>query len=184
MRNAASVSQLLHDSALPRGARMMRVVSMRVGALMTISKPAENARLSGVSSGSSPTLDSARAQECDSERRVAIDHNLRFISCLAHLAKVRSPHRARAVGSAAQTLSNALTRAVMQWRPGAATGVLRMSPIDLDVTRNVRAYMASCLGSGEFNLDRVQSGLARCDVVFAQGSAHACAPSATAIRPR
>lgn len=35
----------------------------------------------------------------------------------------------------------------------------RMSPIDLDVARNVRAYMASCLGSGEFSLDRVQSGL-------------------------
>jgi predicted metal-dependent enzyme (double-stranded beta helix superfamily) len=34
-----------------------------------------------------------------------------------------------------------------------------MSPIDLDVTRNVRAYMASCQRSGEFNLDRVQSGL-------------------------
>ena len=34
-----------------------------------------------------------------------------------------------------------------------------MSAIDLDVTRNVRAYMASCVGSGEFNLDRVQRGL-------------------------
>lgn len=34
-----------------------------------------------------------------------------------------------------------------------------MAPIDLDVTRNVRAYMTSCLVSGEFNLDRVQQGL-------------------------
>jgi len=34
-----------------------------------------------------------------------------------------------------------------------------MLPIDLDVTRNVRAYMASCLSSGEFDLDRVQRGL-------------------------
>lgn len=52
-----------------------------------------------------------------------------------------------------------LTRAVVQCAPGAKTGVQRMSPIELDVTRNVRAYMASCLGSGEFNLDRVQRGL-------------------------
>ncbi len=34
-----------------------------------------------------------------------------------------------------------------------------MTPIDLDVTRNVRAYMASCLRSERFDLDRVQSGL-------------------------
>ena len=34
-----------------------------------------------------------------------------------------------------------------------------MSSIDLDVTRNVRAYMASRIGSGDFNLERVQSGL-------------------------
>jgi predicted metal-dependent enzyme (double-stranded beta helix superfamily) len=34
-----------------------------------------------------------------------------------------------------------------------------MSSIDLDVTCNVRTYMASCLDSGEFNLDRVQAGL-------------------------
>jgi len=34
MRNAASVSQLLHESSLPRGARIVRVVSMRVGAFM------------------------------------------------------------------------------------------------------------------------------------------------------
>ena len=33
-------------------------------------------------------------------------------------------------------------------------------PIDLDVTRNVRAYMASCIDTGEFNLDRVQRGVA------------------------
>ena len=47
----------------------------------------------------------------------------------------------------------------MQCRPGEHFGVQRMSPIDLDVTRNVRAYMASCLDHGEFNLDRVQRGL-------------------------
>ena len=34
-----------------------------------------------------------------------------------------------------------------------------MSPIDLDVTRNVRAYMTSRIGSGDLNLERVQSGL-------------------------
>ncbi|HVT31273.1 MAG TPA: cysteine dioxygenase family protein [Rhodanobacteraceae bacterium] len=34
-----------------------------------------------------------------------------------------------------------------------------MTPIDLDVTRSVRAYMMSCLESGDFNLDRVQQGL-------------------------
>ena len=34
-----------------------------------------------------------------------------------------------------------------------------MTPIDLDVTRNVRAYMASCVGSGDFTLNRVQSRL-------------------------
>jgi hypothetical protein len=34
-----------------------------------------------------------------------------------------------------------------------------MSPIELDVTHNVRAYMASCLKSGDFSLGRVQSGL-------------------------
>ncbi len=34
-----------------------------------------------------------------------------------------------------------------------------MSPIDLDVTRNVRAYLTSRIGSGDFNLERVQSGL-------------------------
>ncbi len=36
---------------------------------------------------------------------------------------------------------------------------VRMSPIELDVTQNVRAYMASCLKSGDFSLGRVQSGL-------------------------
>ena len=35
----------------------------------------------------------------------------------------------------------------------------RMLQIDLDVTRNVRAYMASCVTSGDLNLDRVQRGL-------------------------
>ena len=35
----------------------------------------------------------------------------------------------------------------------------RMSPIDLDVTRNVRAYMASCLAVAQFDLDHVQRGL-------------------------
>jgi predicted metal-dependent enzyme (double-stranded beta helix superfamily) len=34
-----------------------------------------------------------------------------------------------------------------------------MTPIDLDVTRSVRAYMTSCLESGAFDLDRVQRGL-------------------------
>jgi hypothetical protein len=34
MRNGASVSQLLQLSSVPRGARMVRVVSMRVGAFM------------------------------------------------------------------------------------------------------------------------------------------------------
>jgi predicted metal-dependent enzyme (double-stranded beta helix superfamily) len=34
-----------------------------------------------------------------------------------------------------------------------------MLPIDLDVTRNVRAYMASCVAAGELDLGRVQSGL-------------------------
>lgn len=34
-----------------------------------------------------------------------------------------------------------------------------MLPIDLDVTRSVRAYMASQLGSGEFELDRLHRGL-------------------------
>jgi len=34
-----------------------------------------------------------------------------------------------------------------------------MSPIELDVTRNVRAYMKTCVARGDFNLDRVQSGL-------------------------
>jgi hypothetical protein len=34
MRNGASLSQLLQLSSLPRGARMVRVVSMRVGAVM------------------------------------------------------------------------------------------------------------------------------------------------------
>ena len=34
-----------------------------------------------------------------------------------------------------------------------------MTPIELDVTQNVRAYMASCLESTDFNLGRVQSGL-------------------------
>ena len=34
-----------------------------------------------------------------------------------------------------------------------------MTPIDLDVTRSVRAYMTSRLESGDFNLERVQQGL-------------------------
>jgi hypothetical protein len=34
MRNVASVNQLLHESSVPRGARMVRVLSMRVGAFM------------------------------------------------------------------------------------------------------------------------------------------------------
>ena len=35
-----------------------------------------------------------------------------------------------------------------------------MGPIELDVTNNVRAFMASCIGSGEtFDLERVQRGL-------------------------
>jgi predicted metal-dependent enzyme (double-stranded beta helix superfamily) len=34
-----------------------------------------------------------------------------------------------------------------------------MVPIGLDVTSNVRAFMASCIGSGDFNLERVQRGL-------------------------
>ncbi len=34
MRNGASLSQLLQVSSVPRGARMVRVVSMRVGAVM------------------------------------------------------------------------------------------------------------------------------------------------------
>ena len=36
MRNAASVSQLLHDRSVPRGARIVRVVSMRVGAFIAL----------------------------------------------------------------------------------------------------------------------------------------------------
>jgi len=58
--------------------------------------------------------------------------------------------------------SNGLTCAVMQWHPGEPHddyGVQCMSPIDLDVTRNVRAYMASCIHAGDFNLDSVQRGL-------------------------
>jgi hypothetical protein len=35
MRNGASLSQLLQESSVPRGARMVRVVSMRVGAFIT-----------------------------------------------------------------------------------------------------------------------------------------------------
>jgi predicted metal-dependent enzyme (double-stranded beta helix superfamily) len=34
-----------------------------------------------------------------------------------------------------------------------------MTPIDLDVARNVRAYMASCVRAGDLSLDRVQRGL-------------------------
>jgi predicted metal-dependent enzyme (double-stranded beta helix superfamily) len=34
-----------------------------------------------------------------------------------------------------------------------------MAPIELDVTNNVRAYMASCIGSDDFSLERVQRGL-------------------------
>ena len=34
-----------------------------------------------------------------------------------------------------------------------------MLPIDLDVTRSVRAYMASCLAGQEFSLERVHRGL-------------------------
>jgi predicted metal-dependent enzyme (double-stranded beta helix superfamily) len=34
-----------------------------------------------------------------------------------------------------------------------------MHSIDLDVTRSVRAYMASCLDRGEFSLERVHQGL-------------------------
>lgn len=34
-----------------------------------------------------------------------------------------------------------------------------MLPIDLDVTRNVRAYMAACMDGQEFSLDRVHRGL-------------------------
>lgn len=34
-----------------------------------------------------------------------------------------------------------------------------MLPVDLDVTRSVRAYMAQCVGSSEFCLERVHQGL-------------------------
>lgn len=34
-----------------------------------------------------------------------------------------------------------------------------MAPIDLDVARNVRNYMASCVRAGDFSLERVQRGL-------------------------
>lgn len=34
-----------------------------------------------------------------------------------------------------------------------------MLPIDLDVTRSVRAYMASCMTAGDFSLERVHQGL-------------------------
>jgi predicted metal-dependent enzyme (double-stranded beta helix superfamily) len=34
-----------------------------------------------------------------------------------------------------------------------------MAPIELDVTNNVRALMASCIGSSDFSLDRLQRGL-------------------------
>lgn len=37
-------------------------------------------------------------------------------------------------------------------------GTIRMLPIDLDVTRSVRAYMASCLDS-RFSLEQVHAGL-------------------------
>jgi hypothetical protein len=37
MRNGASVSQLLQVSVLPRGARIVRVVSMRVGMFIAVS---------------------------------------------------------------------------------------------------------------------------------------------------
>ncbi|GAA0709022.1 cysteine dioxygenase family protein [Dokdonella soli] len=39
-----------------------------------------------------------------------------------------------------------------------------MLPIDLDVTRSVRAYMASCMNGPEFSLERVHGGL--CDAVW------------------
>jgi predicted metal-dependent enzyme (double-stranded beta helix superfamily) len=38
-------------------------------------------------------------------------------------------------------------------------GVQYMLPIDLDVTRSIRAYMAACLDSQEFSLERVHEGL-------------------------
>ena len=45
-------------------------------------------------------------------------------------------------------------------RPGAEDGVQDMLPIDLDVTRSVRAYMAACLRDGsEFSLESVHTGL-------------------------
>ena len=34
-----------------------------------------------------------------------------------------------------------------------------MLPIDLDVTRSVRAYMATCVGTQDFSLERVHRGL-------------------------
>lgn len=60
----------------------------------------------------------------------------------------------------ARKLSTCLTAAVVQCAPGDHDRVQDMLPIDLDVTRSVRAYMASCLGDGsEFSLERVHAGL-------------------------
>lgn len=47
----------------------------------------------------------------------------------------------------------------MQSVPGRQPGYANMLPIDLDVTRSVRNYMASCMDGQEFSLDRVHRGL-------------------------
>ena len=49
---------------------------------------------------------------------------------------------------------------MVQFTRGAEDGVQDMLPIDLDVTRSVRAYMATCLRDGsEFSLESVHTGL-------------------------
>lgn len=47
----------------------------------------------------------------------------------------------------------------MQFMVENSKGGPSMLPVDLDVTRSVRAYMAHCLSDGAFSLDRVHAGL-------------------------